>query len=83
MLSKQPRGRAALRPERARGQRFHSGVGLGTALWITADEIAMPILGLSEPTTRRHLEMHLQSFVAHIVYGMIAERVRSSTRRQL
>jgi putative membrane protein len=69
--------------ERARGQRFHSGVGLGSALWITADEIAMPVLGLSEPTTRRPLEMHLQSFVAHIVYGVVAERVRSRIRRRL
>jgi len=53
---------------------------LGTALWLTADEIAMPLLGLSEPTTRRPLEMHLHSFAAHLVYGLTAEVVRHSAR---
>jgi hypothetical protein len=57
-----------------------SGLGLGTALWITADEIAMPVLGLSGPTTRRPLEMHLQSFAAHIVYGLTTELVRRPVR---
>jgi hypothetical protein len=52
-------------------------------LWITADEIAMPVLGLSEPTTRRRVEMHLQSFAAHVAYGVVAERVRSRARQQL
>ena len=69
--------------ERARRDRFRSGLALGTGLWITADEIAMPALGLSGPTTKRPLEMHLQSFFAHIVYGLVAERVRSGARSQL
>src|SRR5688500_6754310 len=30
-----------------------SGAWLGTTLWFAADEVAMPVLGLSEPTTRR------------------------------
>jgi putative membrane protein len=63
--------------------RFRSGLGLGTTLWMTADEIAMPVLGLSEPTTRRPVEMHLQSLAAHVVYGVVAERVRKRVRRQL
>ena len=54
----------------------HTGVGLGTALWLTADEIAMPLLGLSGPTTRRPLEIHLQSLAAHLVYGVVTEHVR-------
>ena len=49
---------------------------LGTALWVTADEIAMPLVGLSQSTLRRPLEMHVQSFVAHLVYGVVTERVR-------
>jgi putative membrane protein len=59
-----------------------AGARLGATLWLAADEIAMPVLGLSEPTTRRPLEMHLQSFAAHIVYGLITEigrRAMSST----
>jgi Protein of unknown function (DUF1440) len=69
--------------ERAAHTRFPSGLGLGTSLWITADEIAMPMLGLSGATTRRPLEMHLQSLAAHVVYGVVAERVRSGIRSQL
>ena len=69
--------------ERNGRSRFRSGLGLAAALWITADEVAMPLLSLSEPTTRRPFEMHLQSFVAHVVYGVVAERVRSGVRSQL
>jgi putative membrane protein len=57
-----------------------SGVGLGTGLWLAADEIAMPLLGLSRSTLRRPLQMHLQSFAAHLVYGVVAERVRRVVR---
>jgi putative membrane protein len=63
-----------------RRRRAHSGVELGTGLWITADEIAMPVLGLSRPTTRRPLEMHLQACAAHIVYGLTTELIRHRTR---
>ena len=69
--------------ERAGRERFRTGLGLATALWIGADEIAMPVLGLSEPTSRRPMEMHVQSFTAHVVYGVVAERVRSRVRSQL
>jgi putative membrane protein len=64
-------------------QRSRSGAGLGTALWATADEMAMPMLGLSERSTRRPLEMHLQSFAAHLVYGVTTEVVRRPARMAL
>jgi uncharacterized membrane protein YagU involved in acid resistance len=53
-----------------------TGVLLGVALWLLADEIAMPVIGLSRSTRERPLEMHLQSFVAHLAYGLMTERVR-------
>jgi hypothetical protein len=53
-----------------------SGVALGSALWLAADEVAMPVLGLSRSTLERPLEMHCQSLVAHLVYGVVTERVR-------
>jgi uncharacterized membrane protein YagU involved in acid resistance len=58
-----------------------SGTALGSALWLTADEIAMPLLGLSRSTLERPLEMHCQSLAAHLVYGVVTERVRRATRR--
>jgi len=66
--------------ERRRAKR--SGAGFGTTLWLTADEIAMPLLGLSDSTARRPLEMHLQAFVAHLVYGTAAEMTRRTVRAQ-
>jgi uncharacterized membrane protein YagU involved in acid resistance len=52
------------------------GLGFGAIVWLAADEIAMPLLGLSKPTPRRPLEMHFQSLVAHFVYGGTTEIVR-------
>jgi hypothetical protein len=60
-----------------------SSIQLGTALWASADEIAMPAIGLSWPTTHRPLEMHLQSLVSHFVYGIVTERVRRLAMRAL
>jgi uncharacterized protein DUF1440 len=50
-----------------------SGVAFGAALWLAADELAMPLLGLSRSTARRPLEMHLQALAAHLVYGATLE----------
>ena len=63
-----------------RRQADGSGAGFGTTVWLAADEIAMPLLGLSESTARRPLEMHLQSLVAHLVYGTATEMTRRSVR---
>jgi hypothetical protein len=57
-------------------RRPRTGMALGATLWLTADEIAMPLIGLSRSTLQRPLEMHLQSLVAHLVYGVATENVR-------
>ena len=46
------------------------------------DEIAMPLFGLSNSTVRRPIEMRLQSFIAHLVYGTATELTRRSMRAQ-
>jgi uncharacterized membrane protein YagU involved in acid resistance len=61
----------------------HSGTALGATLWLTADEIAMPVLGLSRSTLQRPLEMHSQSFASHLVYGAVTERTRRLVRLAL
>lgn len=58
-----------------------SGIAFGTSLWLLADELAMPALGLSARTERRPVEMHLQSLFAHLVYGIVAERTRALAMR--
>jgi hypothetical protein len=55
-----------------------SGAGFGATVWLAADEIAMPLLGLSRSTARRPLEMHLQSLAAHLVFGAATELTRRS-----
>lgn len=61
----------------AQGRQLHtSGAGFGTTVWLAADEVAMPLLGLSDSTTRRPLEMHLQALFAHLVYGTVTEVTR-------
>jgi putative membrane protein len=55
-----------------------SGAGFGTTVWLAADEVAMPLLGLSESTARRPIEMHLQSWGAHLVFGVATEMTRRS-----
>ena len=57
-------------------RRQMSGVGFGTTVWLLADEIAMPLLRLSAPTTRRPVELHLQSFASHVVFGTTTEMTR-------
>jgi hypothetical protein len=66
-----------------RRTRHGTGVGFGLAVWFLADEIAMPLLGLSDSTLRRPLEKHLQSMAAHVVFGMTTEAARGALERQL
>lgn len=63
--------------------RAGGGAVLGVALWAAADEVAMPLLGLSGPPTDREAELHLQAFAAHVVYGVTTEAVRRIVRRAL
>jgi hypothetical protein len=65
-----------------RRQAGGSGAAFGTTVWLAADEIAMPLLGLSDSTARRPVEMHLQSLVAHLVYGTATELTRRTVRAQ-
>jgi hypothetical protein len=55
------------------------GLTFGVTVWLLADEVAMPLMRLSRPTTERALERHLQSLAAHLVYGVVTELVRAQT----
>ena len=55
------------------------GAPFGALVWLLADEIAMPLLHLSRPTTERSLEKHAQTFASHIVFGTVAELIRAQT----
>ena len=48
-----------------------AGVGLpfGAAVWIAADELGMPILGLAKPPNRLSLKITRTTFASHLVFG--------------
>jgi hypothetical protein len=59
------------------------GAAFGTAVWAAADEVAVPLLGLSRPTTEHPPARHAHAFAAHIVYGVTTEVVRRGVRALL
>jgi len=65
------------------GSAIVAGAAFGTAVWIGADEIAMPVLGLSRDDREYPMEAHVQSFVAHLAFGLTAELVRRGVRSLL
>jgi hypothetical protein len=68
--------------EHARWASSGVGTGFGTLVWVGADEIAMPVIGWSQPR-RYPLRDHLQSFTSHLVFGFTTELARRATRRLL
>jgi putative membrane protein len=66
-------------PEAAVG----AGLPFGAAVWLAADEIAMPALGLSKPATEYPLSKHAYALASHLVYGVTTEVVRQAVRKAL
>ena len=60
-----------------------SGAGLpfGAGFWLLADEISVPLLGLSKGPTEYPVSTHVYSLASHLVYGMTAEMSRRALRR--
>jgi hypothetical protein len=60
-----------------------AGAAFGTALWLAADEIANPALGLSEPPWRNPWPVHAWALGAHFVFGGATEAGRRAVRALL
>jgi putative membrane protein len=60
-----------------------SGIGFGSALFIGADEVAVPALGLSGSPKKTPLSGHLHGLASHLVYGVTGESVRRTVRHYL
>ncbi|HKW76562.1 MAG TPA: DUF1440 domain-containing protein [Terriglobales bacterium] len=56
--------------------RIGFGTAFGAALFLLADELAVPALGLSGKATEAPLSSHLYGLSSHLVYGASAEAVR-------
>ena len=59
------------------------GVPFGAAVWIAADEIAVPVMGLSKPAQDYPLSKHAYALASHLVYGATAELSRRAVRQIL
>jgi putative membrane protein len=57
-----------------------AGVLYGALIWIGADEIVVPALGLSKPANGYPPSVIAAAFAAHLVYGFTLETVRSKVR---
>ena len=57
------------------------GTAFGTVLWLGADELAVPALGLMNPPARNPSPMHAAAWSVHLVYGAVLEVGRCLLRR--
>lgn len=57
------------------------GAPFGTAVWLGADEVAVPAFGLSGPPWEHPASVHARALAAHLVYGVTTEGVRRLVRR--
>jgi uncharacterized membrane protein YagU involved in acid resistance len=62
---------------------FGAGLPYGTAVFLGADEIAVPALGLSKPPREYPASTHLYGLASHLVYGLSLEMVRRGLRRMM
>lgn len=60
-----------------------AGLPFGAAVWLIADEAAVPALGLSESPTEVPLSTHAYALASHFVYGLTTEVVRRAVRAAL
>jgi putative membrane protein len=60
---------------------FGAGMPYGTAVFLGADELAVPALGLSKPPKEYPASTHLYGLASHLLYGASLELVRRGVRR--
>jgi uncharacterized membrane protein YagU involved in acid resistance len=60
-----------------------AGLPFGAAFWLIADEVAVPLLGLSKGPTEYPVSTHVYSFASHLVYGVTTEFSRRALRQVL
>ena len=56
------------------------GAAFGATIWLGADEIGLPALGIAPPPGQIRLSDQLRVLGSHLVYGLILEAVRRGFR---
>jgi uncharacterized membrane protein YagU involved in acid resistance len=52
------------------------GAVYGSAVWLAADEFAVPAFGLSKPPRETPASSHVQALASHLVYGITTDLIR-------
>ena len=55
----------------------------GALIWLGADELVVPALGLSKPGSEYPPSINAAALAAHLVYGAVLESVRRSARNMI
>jgi putative membrane protein len=59
------------------------GATFATAVWLIADELAVPSLHLAKPANEKPMPLHAYALGSHLVYGAALETVRGGVQRLL
>ncbi len=57
-----------------------AGLPFGAAVWLLADDVVVPALGLSKSPTEYPLSTHAYALSSHLVYGLTTDIVRRVVR---
>lgn len=60
-----------------------AGLPFGAVVWLVADDVVVPALGLSKPPTEYPLSTHVYALSSHLVYGLTTDVVRRLVRKIL
>ncbi len=60
-----------------------AGLPFGAAVWLVADDVIVPALGLSKSATEYPLSTHAYALSSHLVYGLTTDLVRRALRKLL
>lgn len=69
--------------ENAPRTKVGAGIPFGATLFALADEVAVPVFGLSKPPKEYPLSTHASALAGHLVYGLTTEAVRRGARQGL
>lgn len=69
--------------ERYRAITAGRGLLYATLVWLLADELAVPAMGLAESPLKTPPRRHAYALAGHIAYGLMLEQVRRVVRRRV
>jgi putative membrane protein len=67
--------------ERAPAVTRAAGLPYGVVVWLAAENVMAPAMGVSPPPTQSSPRLHLHALAAHLAFGLATESVRRCLRR--